>query len=137
MLYLSGDMPQPIRLQSAFISEGELKAIVSFIAEHNEADGVDEIALTGSVSADKNIFEASLDSEDGEDDELYEDARMTVIEAGKASTSFLQRKLGVGYARAARLIDILEERGVIGAGSGAKPRDVLIKPGNGIMDDPA
>ena len=137
MLFLSGEMPQPVRLQSAFISEGELKAVVSFIAEHNESDGADEIALTGSVSADKNIFESSLDSEDGEDDELYEDARMTVIEAGKASTSFLQRKLGVGYARAARLIDILEERGVIGPGSGAKPRDVLIKMGDGIMDDPA
>lgn len=59
------------------------------------------------------------------DDDLYEDARQTVLEAGKASTSYLQRKLGVGYARAARLIDMLEERGVIGPGSGAKPREIL------------
>ena len=137
MLFLAGDTPQPVRLQSAFVSEAELKAVVQFIAENNEADGTDEIALTGSVSADKNVFESSLDSDEGEDDELYEDARMTVIEAGKASTSFLQRKLGVGYARAARLIDILEERSVIGPGSGAKPREVLIKMGDGIMDDPA
>ena len=93
--------------------------------------------LSGSVSADKTIFDANLDSDGDNDDELYEDARMTVIEAGKASTSYLQRKLGVGYARAARLIDMLEERGVIGPGSGAKPREVLIKQGDGIMDVPA
>ena len=59
------------------------------------------------------------------DDEMYEAARAVVIEAGKASTSYLQRKLRVGYARAARLIDLLEERGVIGPGDGAKPREIL------------
>ena len=137
MLYAAGDMPQPERLQSAFISENEVKAVVKWITTHNESDGADEIVLTGTINTGKNIFEASLEGGgDSEDDELYEDARATVIEAGKASTSFLQRKLGIGYARAARLIDILEERGVIGAGSGAKPRDVLIKPGDGIMDVP-
>lgn len=135
MLYSAGDMPQPERLQSAFISEAEVKSVVKWIITHNEEGGADELVLTGTVSADKNIFEASLEDEDG-GDELYEDARMTVIEAGKASTSFLQRKLGVGYARAARLIDMLEERGVIGPGSGAKPRDVLVKPGDGLMDEP-
>ncbi len=87
------------------------------------------------MSPDKTIFEASLEG-DGDDDDLYEDARSTVIDAGKASTSFLQRKLGVGYARAARLVDMLEDRGVVGPGSGAKPRDVLIKAGDGIMDVP-
>ncbi len=134
MLYAAGDMPQPERLQSAFVSESELKSVVQWITEHNEADGADEIVLAGSVSPDKTIFEASL--EDGDEDDLYEDARATVIEAGKASTSFLQRKLGVGYARAARLIDMLEDRGVVGPGAGAKPRDVLIKPGDGMMDVP-
>ena len=84
-----------------------------------------EINLTGTVEKN-SIFEATLDDDKiEEDDDLYEDARHTVIEAGKASTSYLQRKLGIGYARAARLIDILEERGVIGPGSGAKPREVL------------
>ena len=135
MLYSSGDMPQPERIQSAFVSEGELKAMVEFITEHNDTFGADEIVLAGSVSPDKTIFEASLEDE-GDGDDLYEDARTTVIEAGKASTSFLQRKLGVGYARAARLVDMLEERGVIGPGSGAKPRDVLVKPGDGMMDEP-
>ena len=135
MLFLGGDMPQPERLQSAFISESEVKSVVKFIAEHNESSGADEIALTGTVTSGKTIFEATLEGDTDNDDELYEDARSTVIEAGKASTSFLQRKLGVGYARAARLVDMLEERGVIGPGSGAKPRDVLIKPGDGMMDD--
>ena len=135
MLFLGGDMPQPERLQSAFISETEVKAVVKFIAENNESSGADEIALTGTITSGKTIFESQLEGDTDNDDELYEDARTTVIEAGKASTSFLQRKLGVGYARAARLVDILEERGVIGPGSGAKPRDVLIKPGDGIMDD--
>ncbi len=62
-----------------------------------------------------------------DDDDMYEQARQVVIETQKASTSFLQRKLGVGYARAARLIDQLEERGIVGPGNGAKPRDVLEK----------
>ncbi|MEK7104521.1 MAG: DNA translocase FtsK, partial [Patescibacteria group bacterium] len=62
-----------------------------------------------------------------DDDEMYEEARLCVIEAGKASTSYLQRKLKLGYARAARLMDKLEERGVISAGDGAKPREVLEK----------
>ncbi len=60
-------------------------------------------------------------------DELYEIAKAEVIKAKKASTSFIQRKLTIGYARAAQLIDMLEEKGVIGPGTGAKPRDVLTK----------
>jgi DNA segregation ATPase FtsK/SpoIIIE-like protein len=67
----------------------------------------------------------SLEYTTKHDDELYEDARQIIIEAGKASTSYLQRKLKVGYARAARLMDMLEERGVIGAADGAKPREVI------------
>ena len=61
------------------------------------------------------------------DDEMYEEARACVMEAGKASTSYLQRKLSLGYARAARLMDKLEERGVIGPGDGAKPREVFLE----------
>jgi S-DNA-T family DNA segregation ATPase FtsK/SpoIIIE len=124
MLYSSGEMASPERVQSAFISEDEVKKVVKFLADQAKDDLVNEINLTGNISPDKSIFESSLDG-DGDDDELYEEARQTVIEAGKASTSFLQRKLGVGYARAAKLIDILEERGIVGPGNGAKPREVL------------
>jgi len=62
----------------------------------------------------------------GDEDPLYEEAKKTVIEAKKASASFLQRRLRIGYARAARLLDILEERGLIGPGDGAKPREVYL-----------
>jgi S-DNA-T family DNA segregation ATPase FtsK/SpoIIIE len=114
------------RQQSAFISEDEVKKVVKYLANNYKDEVPSDIALTGPISADKSIFDATLDDSD-EGDELYEEAREIVISAGKASTSYLQRKLGVGYARAARIIDILEERGVVGPGSGSKPREVLEK----------
>ncbi|MEI6222586.1 MAG: DNA translocase FtsK 4TM domain-containing protein [bacterium] len=126
MLYSSGEA-QPERLQSAFISESEVKKVVKYLSDAYKDEVSEEITLTaGSISADKSIFESSLENED-DDDEMYEEARQCVIEAGKASTSYLQRKLKLGYARAARLMDKLEERGVIGPGDGAKPREVLEK----------
>ena len=125
MLYLSGEMSQPRRIQSAYISENETKSVVKYLVDSYESEVPSEINLTGDASKN-NIFEATIDAEKMEDDdELYEEARKTVLEAGKASTSYLQRKLGVGYARAARLVDMLEERGVIGPGSGAKAREIL------------
>jgi S-DNA-T family DNA segregation ATPase FtsK/SpoIIIE len=129
MLYSSGEA-QPERLQSAFISESEVKKVVKYLADAYRDEVSEEISLTsGSISADKSIFESTLESDDDmeDDDEMYEEARACVIEAGRASTSYLQRKLKLGYARAARLMDKLEERGVIGPGDGAKPREVLEK----------
>lgn len=125
MLYSSGEA-QPERLQSAFISEDEVKNIVKYLINAYKDEVFEEISLNpNSISPDKSIFESSL--EDEEEDELYEEARQCVIESQKASTSYIQRKLKVGYARAARLIDTLEERGVIGPGEGSKPREVLEK----------
>jgi len=127
MLYSSGDA-QPERLQSAFISESEVKKVVKYLADNYKDELSEEINLTsGSISADKSIFESNLDDNSNNDDELYEEARICIMEAGKASTSYLQRKLKLGYARAARLMDMLEERGVIGPSDGAKPREVLEK----------
>jgi S-DNA-T family DNA segregation ATPase FtsK/SpoIIIE len=127
MLYSSGEA-QPERLQSAFISETEVKKVVKYLADNYKDELTEEINLTsGSISADKSVFESTLDGDTGDDDELYEEARACIIEAGKASTSYLQRKLKLGYARAARLMDVLEERGVIGPSDGAKPREVLEK----------
>jgi len=127
MLYSSGEA-QPERLQSAFISESEVKKVVKYLSDAYKDEVTEEISLSqGSISADKSIFESTLDGDTADDDEMYEEARACVIEAGKASTSYLQRKLKLGYARAARLMDKLEERGVIGPGDGAKPRDVLEK----------
>ncbi|HET8574684.1 MAG TPA: DNA translocase FtsK 4TM domain-containing protein [Candidatus Paceibacterota bacterium] len=123
MLYMSGEMSKPTRLQSAFVSEKEVKSVVKYL--RNQASGVpDEIMFT-EVHGDAGdpIFSSSIDND--EDDELYEEAREIVVSAKKASTSYLQRKLKIGYSRAARLMDILEERGVIGPADGSKPRQVL------------
>ncbi|MDQ5957755.1 MAG: segregation ATPase FtsK/SpoIIIE, family, partial [Patescibacteria group bacterium] len=123
MLYLSGDMSKPIRLQSAYISETEVKKVVEFIREQYADELPDEISFDAETPSGA-LFSTALDNDTGDDDDLYEDARQAVMEAGKASASYLQRKLKVGYARAARLLDMLEERGVIGPGDGAKPREV-------------
>lgn len=123
MLYMGGEMGKPIRIQSAYITENEVKKVAKYLKDSYEPslDGIN----FAETKSEGNIFSADLEKDD-DGDELYEEARETVIQAGKASTSFLQRKLGVGYARAARLIDMLEERGIVGPGSGAKPRDVLV-----------
>jgi S-DNA-T family DNA segregation ATPase FtsK/SpoIIIE len=137
MLYLSGEMSQPSRIQSAYISEDEVKNVVKYLIDQYRDELSYELNLTPeTASSERNpMFDGSdvslaSDTEsldDSNDDEMYEEARKTVIEAGKASTSFLQRKLRVGYARAARMVDMLEERGVIGPGDGARPREVLEK----------
>lgn len=122
MLYLSGDMAKPKRLQSAFISETEVKKVATFLRDNSEYE-TEAISLTNS-DGNGSIPDSEFEGDD-EEDELYEEARELVIKAGKASTSYLQRRLRVGYARAARLMDILEDRGVIGPQDGSKPRDVL------------
>jgi S-DNA-T family DNA segregation ATPase FtsK/SpoIIIE len=130
MLYLSGEMSKPLRMQSAFISEGEVKKVVKYLVDYYRDMPPNEINLTD--LPDKNaLFGASLEDDGGADDDLYEDAREEVIRSGKASTSYLQRKLGVGYARAAKMIDMMEERGVVGPGNGSKAREVLIKSEGG------
>ncbi len=133
MLFLSGEMSKPRRIQAPFISEGEVKQVVAHILKTSEGTLPNEIDFSDARMGQgpDPIFSSSIEDE-SEDDELYADAKRTVIEAGKASTSYLQRKLGVGYARAARLMDILEERGVIGAADGAKPRDII---GEGNADE--
>lgn len=135
MLAIVGEN-QAERLQSAFITEEEVKAVVKYLKGAFQNEIPDTIDLTGTVTGEKAMFSDSM--EDGDDDAMYEEARAAIIEAGKASTSYLQRKLRVGYARAARLMDMLEERGVIGASDGARPREVLdasIK--NAASDEPS
>ena len=133
MLFLSGEMSKPRRIQAPFISEGEVKQVVAHILKTSEGTLPSEIDFSDARMGQgpDPIFSSSIEDE-SEDDELYADAKRTVIEAGKASTSYLQRKLGVGYARAARLMDILEERGIIGPADGAKPREII---GGGNADD--
>jgi S-DNA-T family DNA segregation ATPase FtsK/SpoIIIE len=144
MLFLTGDIAKPRRIQGPFISEKEIKRVVNFISEEYKNIDIEEIIgedseMESSIQEmlSKSKSQESLDfgyGDDGDDDDLYEDAREIVIEAEKASTSYLQRKLKVGYARAARLMDMLEERGVVGEADGSKPREVLIK-GNEDRED--
>jgi S-DNA-T family DNA segregation ATPase FtsK/SpoIIIE len=120
-------MSKPVRIQSAFISENEVKKVVSYLISAYQDEIPGEGINFAEAATDKNVlFEGNIGDDMGDDDELYETAKAEVIQAGKASTSYIQRKLSVGYARAARLIDMMEERGVIGPGSGAKPREILI-----------
>ena len=128
MLYLSSDMQKPIRIQTAYIAEGEVKKVVQYIKQHNAGNliSVDLATVTGAVSLNEPNDAILMANEDDDvDDDLYTQAREAVEEAGKASTSYLQRKLRIGYSRAARLMDILEERNIIGAADGSRPRDVL------------
>lgn len=126
MLYLAGDTSKPKRIQGAFISEKEVKKVSSFIIDQADKFETEEIEIDSKLPVGSLDSLADGDFEDGDDDELFESARELIMEAGKASASLLQRRLRVGYARAARLLDMLEERGVVGPGDGAKPREVFI-----------
>lgn len=122
MLFLSGDAGKSKRVQGAFVSETEVKEVTGFIQNQEiETDYNLEVLRVRSVQG----IESDVEN-DEEDDKLYEAAYALVLETGKASTTFLQRRLKLGYARAARMMDILEERGVIGPGVGAKPREILV-----------
>lgn len=132
MLYLSSDMQKPVRLQTAFISESEVKKVVSYIKQHNAGSlgGLDLGGANGNMQGGGSEINDAIMQGGGDedvDDDLYMEAKAAVEEAGRASTSYLQRKLRIGYSRAARLMDILEEKGVIGSADGAKPRDVLTR----------
>lgn len=134
MLFLSGELAKPLRLQSSFVSEEELKKVVKYLKDQDMQE-LDSIDLDGDSNAGSGdaFFGSMVEDEDGDD--LYEDAKQAVIEAGKASTSYLQRKLRVGYSRAARLMDILEERGVIGPQDGSKPREILMGNNDSSEDE--
>jgi len=125
LLFISSELSKPKRIQGSYISEEEVKSVADFIREHNqpEAEEAEELEMQD-VGESEGFFEDFLPGKD--DDELYYEALRVVREAKKASASLLQRRLRVGYARAARLLDLMEERGAIGPGEGAKPRDVYL-----------
>lgn len=132
MLFLAGDTGKPRRIQGVFISEPEVKRVVEFLKNEND-EAVDEVSadifteITSASSPESHQGSINFDDfGDSSDDELYDEAEKLVIEAGKASASYLQRRLKIGYARAARLLDMLEENGIIGPGEGAKPREILV-----------
>jgi len=125
MLFMSQDLSKPRRLQGAFISDDEIKRVAKFLKDAcgNEANYQEEILEKhGSPSS----FEFYQSGGNGDGDPLLSDAKEVVVQAGRASASLLQRRLRVGYARAARLIDLLENEGIVGPADGAKPRDILV-----------
>ena len=125
MLFLTSGMPKPMRVQAAFISGDETAKVTDFIRAQRPPQYDDEIISQpvqlngrGGVVADYGANDA--------DDEMWKDALRVVIEGKKASTSLLQRRLRIGYGRAARLIETMEEQGIIGPADGQRPREVLI-----------
>jgi DNA segregation ATPase FtsK/SpoIIIE, S-DNA-T family len=125
MLFLTSEMPKPKRVQGAFIGDDETMKVTDFLRMQRPPQYDDEVVSQpvqlngrGGVVADYGATDA--------DDDMWRDAVRVVIEGHKASTSLLQRRLRVGYARAARLIETMEEQGIVGPADGARPRDVLV-----------
>lgn len=126
MLYLPGDQAKPVRLQGGFVSEEEVRQVVSDIIEKNPM----EVQYEESITTPSREYNGT--GGEAVDDDMFDQARQVVIESGKASASLLQRRLRVGYARAARLLDMLEEQGVIGPAEGNKPREILAQLDEGF-----
>lgn len=138
MLFLTGEMAKPLRIQSPYISEGEVHAIVKHIIDTTGEADASEYAINFSEIAPPTGGNAFGDEpENGDDDALYEEAKQEVVGSGRASTSYLQRKLRIGYSRAARLMDLLEQRGVIGPAEGSKPRTIIGATNNNPNPDEA
>jgi S-DNA-T family DNA segregation ATPase FtsK/SpoIIIE len=126
MLFVSSEISKPRRIQGAYVSEEEIKKVADFIREKNPNFQNEEVAFeNGNNNIDRPDILGEYNSLN-EEDELYDEAVEVVKAAGKASASLLQRRLKIGYARAARLLDVMEERGIIGPGEGAKPREVYL-----------
>ncbi len=126
MLFISPEIIKPKRIQGAFVGEKEIKAVMDYLRKQREPNYNEEVLTQPVHMGARGGGHHDFDSGSSGDDELFQEAADTVIRSGKASASLLQRRLRVGYARAARLLDILEERGVIGPPDGARPRDVLV-----------
>ncbi|MHB8870887.1 MAG: FtsK/SpoIIIE family DNA translocase [Candidatus Doudnabacteria bacterium] len=131
MLFVTADVQKPRRIQGAFIGEKEVHKVVDFFKKQTGAVIYNEEILE---KPKHNMSIPGLSNDDG-GDELLAEAEEVVKQAGKASASLLQRRLRVGYARAARLLDLLEDRGIIGPGDGAKPREVYVSSEMGSVAD--
>lgn len=124
MLFLTADLSKPKRIQGAYVSEDEMKHVVKYLREQGGEPVYDESIVSKNTSGSNgtlNIFGGSNDDVDS----MFDEAKQCVIESGKASASLLQRRLKIGYARAARLLDEMEEAGIVGPADGAKPREVF------------
>jgi S-DNA-T family DNA segregation ATPase FtsK/SpoIIIE len=122
MLFIPPNFPRLTRLHSAFISIPEVRRLTKFVKEQGIPDYDEKIVSV--LKATSDHFDGDL----GEKDELYEKAVELVLNSGQASVSYLQRRMKLGYARAARIIDQMEQEGILGASEGSKPREILVDP---------
>jgi len=132
MLFMSAKSSKITRIQGPYISEREVKKVADFVSEQGKK--VEEPQATLAHSLRESLEQSEHKEGDvffsGDEDPLFEDVKRIVLETQKASASFLQRRLRIGYSRAARLIDMLEEKGIVGPADGAKPRDVFAEKAN-------
>ena len=120
MLFYPVGEPKPIRVKGAFVTDKEVERVVEFIKSQGNAE------YNESIIEEINSEKEPMNNDSGDNDELLPQAIELVVEAGQASVSLIQRKFKVGYARAARIVDQMEERGIVGGFEGSKPRQVLI-----------
>ena len=125
MLFYPSGAAKPVRVQGAFVSDKEVEKIVGFVKNNGEATYSEDI-LDKIEKANNTDKESMEQDSDDDSDPFLMDAIQTVVETGQASTSFIQRRFKVGYARAGRIIDQMEERGIISGYQGSKPREVLM-----------
>lgn len=124
MLFSTAEFSKPKRIQGAYLSDSEINDVVNYIKEKSgPAEYLDGVTDRQKVGGNAGI---GLDGTHGDEDELFQEAQEIIVRAGKASTSMLQRRLSIGYGRAAKILDMLEEAGIIGPSNGSKPREVMI-----------
>lgn len=128
MLYIPPDQAKPTRIQGTFVSEKEVKKLVDYLKSKSP-----EVHYTDEVTSQPVITKKGISGQSDGQDNLFEDAIRIVCQYDRASASLLQRKLSVGYARAARILDQLEEAGIVGPGEGSKPRDVLMRNAEEVL----
>ena len=136
MLFMAGDGQKPKRIQGVFVSEKEIKNILDKVKEQQLSEYNEDVVKSHKLPQSSLVGRAGGSGEGDIDDDMYQEAYDMVVQSGKASASLLQRRLRVGYARAARLLDLLEGQGVIGPADGAKPRDILVSgAGSGVAEE--
>ncbi|MGI6216020.1 MAG: DNA translocase FtsK [Coriobacteriales bacterium] len=123
MLYSTPKLGKPLRIQGCFVDEGEINAVCKFLREQGKPDYHEDIFTTSVPVLESG---GGSSSGAGSDDELLWEAAEIVVSSNLGSTSALQRRLKVGYARAGRIMDMLEEKGIVGPANGSKPREVYV-----------
>jgi DNA segregation ATPase FtsK/SpoIIIE, S-DNA-T family len=130
MLYIPPDQAKPTRIQGAFVSDKEVKQLVNFLKEKSPA-----VEYTEEIVSTPYQAKGGIQTDSSGNDPQFAQAVRIICEYDKASASLLQRRLSIGYSRAARILDQLEAQGIVGRAEGSKPRDVLIKDPSQILGE--